>query len=150
MDKYEEMALKLIDYELKRFDHWKAETEHSLPLLMKRPLLALLTSEKPHLQVTFGLYHSLTVAYSLMLNFTILYILQPLRLPVLTLYNHCFFKDTPHRTPLSTKNKMRFVVNFAPEIQEIISEATYLGLLGYTVPTVALNVALQDYKLIRY
>lgn len=77
MDKYEEMALKLIDYELKRFDHWKAETEHSLPLLMKRPLLALLTSEKPHLQVTFGLYHSLTVAYSLMLNFTILYILQP-------------------------------------------------------------------------
>lgn len=143
MDKYEEMALKLIDYELKRFDHWKAETEHSLPLLMKRPLLALLTSEKPHLQVTFGLYHSLTVAYSLMLN-------SPPRLPFLALYNHCFFKDTPHRTPHSTKNKMRFVVNFAPEIQEIISEATYLGLLGYTVPTVALNVALQDYKLIRY
>lgn len=47
-------------------------------------------------------------------------------------------------------NKMQFIVNFAPEIQEIISEATYLGLLGYTVPTVALNVALQEYKLIRY
>lgn len=49
MDKYEEMALKLIDYELKKFDHWKVETEHSLPMLMKRPLLAVLTSEKPHL-----------------------------------------------------------------------------------------------------
>lgn len=51
MDKYEEMALKLIDYELKKFDHWKVETEQCLPLLMKRPLLALLTSEKTHLQV---------------------------------------------------------------------------------------------------
>lgn len=45
---------------------------------------------------------------------------------------------------------MRFIVNFAPEISEIISEAKYLGLLGYSVPPVALNVALQEYKLIRY
>lgn len=45
---------------------------------------------------------------------------------------------------------MRLIVNFAPEIREIISEAKYLGLLGYSVPPVALNVALQEYKLIRY
>lgn len=68
----------------------------------------------------------------------------------LLLYNHCFFKDTLHRTPHNAKNKIRFIVNFAPEIQEMTSEATYLGLLGYTVPTVALNVALQEHKLIRY
>lgn len=45
---------------------------------------------------------------------------------------------------------MRFSVNFAPEIREMISEAKYLGLLGYSVPPVALNVALQEHKLIRY
>lgn len=45
---------------------------------------------------------------------------------------------------------MRFIVNFAPEIKEIISESKYLGLLGYSVPAVALNVALQEYKFIRY
>lgn len=50
MDKYEEMALKLIEYELKKYDDWKTETEHSLPLLMKKPLLALLTNES-HSQV---------------------------------------------------------------------------------------------------
>lgn len=63
--------------------------------------------------------------------------------------NHCFSKDALH-CPHSAKNKTQFIVNFAPEIQEIISESTYLGLLGYTVPTVALNVALKENKLIRY
>lgn len=45
MDKYEGMALTLRDYEMKKYDQWKAETERSLPLLMKRPLLAMIKSE---------------------------------------------------------------------------------------------------------
>lgn len=45
MGKYEGMALKLRDYELKKYGQWKAETESRLPLLMKRPLLAVITSE---------------------------------------------------------------------------------------------------------
>lgn len=45
MDKYEGMALKLRDYELKKYGQWKAETESRLPLLMKRPLLAVIPSE---------------------------------------------------------------------------------------------------------
>lgn len=50
MNKYEEMALKLRDYEVKKYGQWKAETETKLPLLMKRPLLAMITSEG-HAQV---------------------------------------------------------------------------------------------------
>lgn len=45
MEKYEGMALTLRDYELKKYDQWKAETKRSLPLLMKRPLLTMITSE---------------------------------------------------------------------------------------------------------
>lgn len=45
MDQYEGMALTLRDYEMKKYDQWKAETERSLPLLMKRPLLAMIKSE---------------------------------------------------------------------------------------------------------
>lgn len=58
MDKYEETALKLIDYELKKYDHWKTEMEHSLPLLMKRPLLALLTNESPSQVHLVGFTHN--------------------------------------------------------------------------------------------
>lgn len=50
MSKYEGMALMLRDYEMKKYDQWKAETERSLPLLMKRPLLALIKSES-HVQL---------------------------------------------------------------------------------------------------
>lgn len=58
------------------------------------------------------------------------------------------FKDIP-TTPHSLKSNMRFIVNFAPEIKEMICEAKFLGLLGYSVPPVALNVALLEHKLIR-
>lgn len=45
MAKYEEMALKLRDYQLKKYEQWKAETERRLPLLMKKPLLAIASCE---------------------------------------------------------------------------------------------------------
>uniref|UniRef100_A0A3Q1G9E8 Dynein axonemal heavy chain 10 n=1 Tax=Acanthochromis polyacanthus TaxID=80966 RepID=A0A3Q1G9E8_9TELE len=41
----------------------------------------------------------------------------------------------------------RYMVNFAPEIKEIISEAHYLAALGYSVPDLPKNVALQEDKL---
>lgn len=58
-------------------------------------------------------------------------------------------KDIPH-TQNSLKNAVRFIVNFAPEIKEIISETKSLVLLDYSVPPVAQNVALQEHKLVRY
>lgn len=45
---------------------------------------------------------------------------------------------------------MEFIVNFAPEIREIVSEAKGLVSLGYSVPDLAQRVALQEDKFIRY
>lgn len=45
--KYEKMALKIRDYKVKKFEHWTAETERNLPLLIKMPLLLIVTSKSP-------------------------------------------------------------------------------------------------------
>lgn len=52
---YEEMAMKLRDYEMKKYASWKAVTERNLPLLIKRPLLVMTTS-KSHIQVELHFY----------------------------------------------------------------------------------------------
>lgn len=44
-DKYVEMAVKIKDYEEKKYEYWMAETERSLPLLMKKTLLVMITSK---------------------------------------------------------------------------------------------------------
>lgn len=41
------------------------------------------------------------------------------------------------------------MVNFAPEIKEIISETKHLVTLGYCVPYLAQNVSLQEHNFIR-
>uniref|UniRef100_A0A673VC35 Dynein axonemal heavy chain 10 n=1 Tax=Suricata suricatta TaxID=37032 RepID=A0A673VC35_SURSU len=43
-----------------------------------------------------------------------------------------------------------FVINFSPALWEIISETKYLEQLGFPVPELARNVALQEDKFIRY
>ena len=43
-----------------------------------------------------------------------------------------------------------FVVNFAPELAEIITEAKYLEKLGFQVPDLARSVALQEDKFIAF
>lgn len=45
--KYEKMALKIRDYKVKKYEHWTAETERNLPLLIKMPLLLIVTSKSP-------------------------------------------------------------------------------------------------------
>lgn len=42
--------------------------------------------------------------------------------------------------------EMRVVVNFAPELKEMIRETKYLDRMGLPIPEVALNVALQEKK----
>uniref|UniRef100_A0A672JPG1 Dynein heavy chain tail domain-containing protein n=1 Tax=Salarias fasciatus TaxID=181472 RepID=A0A672JPG1_SALFA len=46
-DKYMELAVQLKEYEKKTYECWFAETEHNLPLLMKKTLLANTTSDNP-------------------------------------------------------------------------------------------------------
>uniref|UniRef100_A0A8C0KP17 Dynein axonemal heavy chain 10 n=1 Tax=Canis lupus dingo TaxID=286419 RepID=A0A8C0KP17_CANLU len=43
-----------------------------------------------------------------------------------------------------------FAVNFSPALKEIISETKYLEQLGFSVPELARNVALQEDKFLRY
>ncbi|XP_013358995.1 PREDICTED: dynein heavy chain 10, axonemal isoform X2 [Chinchilla lanigera] len=43
-----------------------------------------------------------------------------------------------------------FTINFSPALREIINEAKYLEQLGFSVPELARNVALQEDKFLRY
>ncbi|XP_045152663.1 dynein axonemal heavy chain 10 [Echinops telfairi] len=43
-----------------------------------------------------------------------------------------------------------FVINFSPVLREIINETKYMEQLGFVVPELARNVALQEDKLLRY
>ncbi|XP_035496799.2 dynein axonemal heavy chain 10-like [Scophthalmus maximus] len=109
-DKYVQVALQFRDYEVKKYERWLAETEHNLPLLMKK---ALLVTE-----------HQI-----------------PATLPL--------SKDAPPAEG-NLQRGVRYLVNFAPEIREIICETIHLVSLDFSVPQLAQNVALQEHKFLKY
>lgn len=83
MEKYEGVALKLRDYELKKYSQWKAETESRLALLMKRPLLAVITSEgRTHhdLVCITHCFKCLPVLHNAVYTASVLTLLKPLPL----------------------------------------------------------------------
>uniref|UniRef100_A0A8B9JE38 Dynein axonemal heavy chain 10 n=1 Tax=Astyanax mexicanus TaxID=7994 RepID=A0A8B9JE38_ASTMX len=92
-EKYLEVGRRMRDYEVKKVEGWRKETERMLPELMNRTLLLTVDS--------------------------------------------------------SGDRGIRLVVNFAPELKEIISETIYLDRLGYAVPELARNVALQEHRFLR-
>ncbi|XP_035641685.1 dynein axonemal heavy chain 10 [Oncorhynchus keta] len=112
--KYLEVGIRMKEYEQKKYERWRDETEQSLPLLMKRTLLVMVnssgvvTGEQPPLDMTGP--------------------------------------ATEH----DMERGVRYMMNFAPELKEIISETKYLEQLGYSVPELARNVALQEDKFLRY
>uniref|UniRef100_A0A8C3GNJ8 Dynein axonemal heavy chain 10 n=1 Tax=Cairina moschata TaxID=8855 RepID=A0A8C3GNJ8_CAIMO len=52
--------------------------------------------------------------------------------------------------PLTTEKIVQFMVNFPPRLQEIITETKYMEQLGFPVPEIARNVALQEDKYLGY
>uniref|UniRef100_A0A8C9FH70 Dynein axonemal heavy chain 10 n=1 Tax=Pavo cristatus TaxID=9049 RepID=A0A8C9FH70_PAVCR len=52
--------------------------------------------------------------------------------------------------PVTTEKSVRFLVNFSPRLQEIITETKYMEQLGFPVPEIARNVALQEGRYLRY
>lgn len=48
------------------------------------------------------------------------------------------------------ERKIKYVVDFDPEISEIITETKLMENLGFSVPEIARNVALQEDKYIQY
>ncbi|XP_074916070.1 dynein axonemal heavy chain 10 [Chelonoidis abingdonii] len=56
-----------------------------------------------------------------------------------------------HSEEVDTGEKWsRFTVNFSPKLQEVINETKYMEQLGFPVPEIARNVALQEDKFLRY
>ncbi|XP_017580699.2 dynein heavy chain 10, axonemal [Pygocentrus nattereri] len=58
--------------------------------------------------------------------------------------------DITPETEQDLERGLRFLVNFAPELKEIISETKNLEQLGYSVPELARNVSLQEDRFLRY
>uniref|UniRef100_A0A4X2JQH8 Dynein axonemal heavy chain 10 n=1 Tax=Vombatus ursinus TaxID=29139 RepID=A0A4X2JQH8_VOMUR len=50
----------------------------------------------------------------------------------------------------TTDKGIYFVINFSPALKEIINETKYMEQLGFIVPELARNVALQEDKFLRY
>ena len=51
---------------------------------------------------------------------------------------------------LALPDNCEFVVNFDPELAEVIAEAKYLEKLGYAIPELARSVALQEDKFVSF
>ncbi|XDV20914.1 hypothetical protein PO909_026119, partial [Leuciscus waleckii] len=101
--KYVEVVLRMRGYEEELYNHWKAETTQTLPLLMKRSVLIIVNSA-----------------------------------------------GTVYEDSIQPNTDVRYSVNFAPELQEIISETKFLDHLGMLLPDEVQNVALQEDKFLRY
>lgn len=71
-----------------------------------------------------------------------------MKLTINFLFCLCHIKDA--QPDSNYRTNVRYTVNFAPEISEIISETKRLEPLGYSVPPLAQSVALQEHKFIRY
>ncbi|XP_058850532.1 dynein axonemal heavy chain 10 [Acipenser ruthenus] len=111
--KYLEVGRQMKDYEERKYERWREQTEQSLHGLLKRSLLTKLhpgSSGSPELS-------------------------EPV---------------SSQADQEGDQKNIRYVVNFASELQEIISETKYLEQLGFTVPELARNVALQEDKFLRY
>ncbi|KAG9262045.1 dynein heavy chain 10, axonemal [Astyanax mexicanus] len=102
-EKYLEVGRRMRDYEVKKVEGWRKETERMLPELMNRTLLLTVDSSG----------------------------------------------DVCKEPEQCLERGIRLVVNFAPELKEIISETIYLDRLGYAVPELARNVALQEHRFLR-
>ncbi|NWJ04820.1 DYH10 protein, partial [Crypturellus undulatus] len=52
--------------------------------------------------------------------------------------------------PIAVEKSVHFSVNFSPRIYEIISETKYMEQMGFPIPEMARNVALQEDKYLKY
>ncbi|XP_019908369.3 dynein heavy chain 10, axonemal [Esox lucius] len=112
--KYLEVGTCMKEYDQKKYERWREETELNLPLLMNRKLLVTVNSSG---MVTGDQ--------------------APLDM-------------TGPATERDIERDVRYMINFAPELKEIVSETKYMEQLGYSVPELARNVALQEDKFLRY
>ncbi|KAG8456021.1 hypothetical protein GDO86_001999 [Hymenochirus boettgeri] len=114
--KYLEVARKMKEYEDKKYETWKENTEQTLPLLLKRSLLIKVHNSGVIVQGDTQLSEMTVV-----------------------------------QNEVDTEDKnVRYSVNFATELWEIITETKYMEQLGFSVGELPRNVALQEDKFLRY
>ncbi|XP_071880489.1 dynein axonemal heavy chain 10 isoform X1 [Anas platyrhynchos] len=112
---YLKVAKRMKEYEDQKYGHWTEGTEQMLPLLLRKPLLMVVTGEAAnHINQETSEQASAT------------------------------------EEPLTTEKRVQFIVNFPPRLQEIITETKYMEQLGFPVPEIARNVALQEDKYLGY
>ncbi|XP_014373608.2 dynein heavy chain 10, axonemal, partial [Alligator sinensis] len=114
--KYLGVAKRMKEYEDLKYDQWRDWTEQTLPILLKKTLLAKVHPSGAIIQSN---------------------------------------PDTSEQSPVPEELKMgekfiRFSVNFSPELQEVINETKYMEQLGFPVPEIARNVALQEDKFLKH
>ena len=69
----------------------------------------------------------------------------------LSLFLCLFFPpSSPFLSLSALPDNCEFIVNFAPELSEVISETKYLEKLGYAIPELARSVALQEDKFVSF
>ncbi|XP_014674920.1 PREDICTED: dynein heavy chain 10, axonemal-like [Priapulus caudatus] len=120
--KYLSVAMEMKDYEDKKYESWRERTEAIMPSLLKRNLLAISGTSSNGRQPQ----------------------LHPRRKSVVSRVE----KRT--ESPGPGMNDVNIIVNFSPDQMEIVSEAKHMEQLGFPVPELARNVALQEEKYIFY
>ncbi|KAJ8284497.1 hypothetical protein COCON_G00033470 [Conger conger] len=122
-DRYLEVARRMKEFEVKKFECWRDEAEKKLPQLMKKTLLVVCTST---VKAVSGDQASTNQQSS---------------------------STSANQQGLAQERTLcrgvRYAVNFAPELKEFIAETKYLELLGYPVPKLARSIALQENRFLR-
>nr|XP_039267660.1 dynein heavy chain 10, axonemal-like [Styela clava] len=126
--KYLNLAKLMKEYEDNKYQAWVESVESSLPGFLKRNLLT-----NPTVTPSIPVAGSANASQHPGSN------------------NVESSEDMPEfYTRNSNEKKEEYVVNFAPELQEITTETKYIEQLGFPVPELARNVALQEDKYFRY
>nr|XP_026696380.1 dynein heavy chain 10, axonemal isoform X1 [Ciona intestinalis]XP_026696381.1 dynein heavy chain 10, axonemal isoform X2 [Ciona intestinalis] len=128
--KYLLVARQMKDYEDTKYQQWLEYVDGALPSLLKRNLLVHpLPPTTPAAGSSSG----------------------PPQTPanIENVDSNDEFNDI-FNTDAKQNDGIQYIVNFAPELQEITTETKYMEQLGFLVPDLARNVALQEDKYFSY
>ncbi|KAJ8266677.1 hypothetical protein GJAV_G00133350 [Gymnothorax javanicus] len=115
------------EYEVKKFECWRDETEEKLPELMKKSLIAECTNPTKAVSGEQASTNEMRSSAS----------------------TNQMSSSASTNQERNLCRGLRYAVNFDPKLLEIIAETKYLEQLGYQVPKLARSVALQEVSFLR-
>ncbi|XP_023383907.1 dynein heavy chain 10, axonemal-like [Pteropus vampyrus] len=138
--KYLEVGRMMKGYEDMKYEQWRDTTEQVLPALMKKSLLAKV--KQKYLEVGRMMKGYEDMKYEQWRDTT------EQVLPAL-MKKSLLAKVSADDATGSDRGTV-FAINFSPALREIINETKYFEQLGFHIPELARNVALQEDKFLRY